>query len=79
MVLVMGTMFHCLNVLLTCEGVRLILLLVFSFLDPKGNNDTFGKPRWFDNMKIESEACRNGVGIVDVSASLKIEISVRIW
>ena len=46
------------------------------FSDPKGTNDTFGKPGWFENVKDEVEACTSAVGVADISATLKVEISV---
>ena len=48
-------------------------------LDPEEGKYTFGKPRWFDNLKFEVDACINGVGVVDTSASLRIEIMVLIF
>ncbi|XP_028392867.1 pyruvate dehydrogenase phosphatase regulatory subunit, mitochondrial-like isoform X2 [Dendronephthya gigantea] len=44
-------------------------------IDPQGNFATFGKPKWFNNVKTEVEACTSGVGVADISATLKIEIT----
>jgi len=41
---------------------------------PKGS---FYKPKFFDFMKDEFQACREGVGIIDMSSFSKIEIKVR--
>lgn len=40
---------------------------------PKGS---FYKPKFFDFMKEEFHACREGVGIIDMSSFSKIEIKV---
>jgi len=40
---------------------------------PKGS---FYKPKFFDFMKEEFQACREGVGIIDMSSFSKIEIKV---
>lgn len=42
---------------------------------PKGS---FYKPKFFDFMKEEFQACREGVGIIDMSSFSKIEIKVSI-
>lgn len=41
---------------------------------PKGS---FYKPQFFDFMKEEFQACREGVGIIDMSSFSKIEVQVR--
>lgn len=40
---------------------------------PKGS---FYKPKFFDFMKEEFQACIEGVGIIDMSSFSKIEIKV---
>lgn len=40
---------------------------------PKGS---FYKPQFFDFMKEEFQACREGVGIIDMSSFSKIEVQV---
>lgn len=37
---------------------------------------SFYKPKFFEFMKEESQACREGVGIIDMSSFSKIEIKV---
>lgn len=37
---------------------------------------SFYKPKFFDFMKEEFQACREGVGIIDMSSFSKIEIKV---
>lgn len=37
---------------------------------------TFSKPKFFDYMKEEYLACREGVGIIDMSSFSKIELNV---
>lgn len=39
---------------------------------------SFYKPQFFDFMKEEFSACREGVGIIDMSSFSKIEIRVII-
>lgn len=38
---------------------------------------TFFKPKFFEYMKEEFLACREGVGIIDMSSFSKIEVKVR--
>lgn len=59
-----------------CNGSRPMSKPGSQFLDPNGKCDTFGKPGWFDNVRGEVETCTSGVAVADISATLKIEISV---
>ncbi|KAG8225026.1 hypothetical protein J437_LFUL000003 [Ladona fulva] len=43
---------------------------------PKLPPGTFGKPKFFDYMREEYIACREGVGIIDMSSFTKFEIKV---
>lgn len=43
---------------------------------PKMPAGSFYKPKFFDFMKEEYLACREGVGIIDMSSFSKIEIKV---
>lgn len=43
---------------------------------PEMPQGTFFKPKFFDFMKEEYIACREGVGIIDMSSFSKIEIKV---
>lgn len=44
---------------------------------PEMPSGSFYKPKFFDFMKEEFLACREGVGIIDMSSFSKIEIKVR--
>lgn len=37
---------------------------------------TFGKPSWFDSVRDEYNACKQTVGLVDVSSFSQVEIWV---
>lgn len=37
---------------------------------------TYGKPTWFDNVRSEYWACRQGVVIIDMSTFTKFELRV---
>ncbi len=37
----------------------------------------FGKPVWFDKVKAEYWACREGVCLIDMSTFAKYELMVR--
>lgn len=39
--------------------------------------DTFGKPPWFENMKQEYLACREGVGLLDYSSFTKLDLKSK--
>lgn len=52
----------------------------FYFLEgkpPAMPEGTYFKPKFFDFMLAEYTACREGVGIIDMSSFSKIEIKVR--
>ena len=36
----------------------------------------FGKPKWFENVKSEYWACREGVCLIDMSTFTKFELAV---
>lgn len=38
---------------------------------------SFGKPPWFDNVRAEYWACREGVCLIDMSTFAKFELRVR--
>jgi len=38
---------------------------------------TYGKPTWFDNVRSEYWACRQGVCMIDMSTFTKFELRVR--
>lgn len=41
---------------------------------------TFGKPSFIDCVREEYHACREGVGVIDLSSFTKIEITVSyLW
>lgn len=44
---------------------------------PQMTEGTFYKPKFFDFMLAENLACREGVGIIDMSSFSKIEIKVN--
>jgi len=37
---------------------------------------TYGKPTWFDSVRSEYWACRQGVGLIDMSTFTKFELRV---
>ena len=39
---------------------------------------TFGKPHWFDAVRRESQACREGVALFDMSSCSKFVVEVRL-
>ncbi|XP_071445537.1 pyruvate dehydrogenase phosphatase regulatory subunit, mitochondrial-like isoform X1 [Hetaerina americana] len=46
---------------------------------PQMPQGTFGKPKFFDYMREEYVACREGVGIIDMSSFAKFEIKSQLW
>lgn len=38
---------------------------------------TFGRPGWFNAVKLEYQACKERVCLIDMSSFTKIEIKVR--
>jgi len=38
---------------------------------------TYGKPTWFENVRSEYWACRQGVCLIDMSTFTKFELRVR--
>ena len=42
------------------------------------NENTFGRPNWFGQVKEEHNACRNNVAMFDMSTFSKFEIEVMI-
>lgn len=58
-----------------------LLYLIITGSDPKPEMPpgSFYKPKFFEFMKEEFLACREGVGIIDMSSFSKIEIKVHFW
>ena len=44
----------------------------------EGDEGSFGKPVWFDKVKAEYWACREGVCLIDMSTFAKFELMVKI-
>ena len=53
----------------TCQSM--VLLEDFNDLSKQG---TFGKPRWFNTVKKEYNACRKGVAVIDMTSFTKYEL-----
>lgn len=53
-----------------------LFLVLEGIKNPEMPHGTFFKPKFFDFMKEEYLACREGVGIIDMSSFSKIEIKV---
>ncbi len=53
------------------------MLFVDEFMDVDDTHDGgFGKPVWFDRVKAEYWACREGVCLIDMSTFAKFELTV---
>ena len=63
--------FHC-----TCKDHSCILFPPMHLETERVNENTFGRPNWFNNVKEEHNACRNNVALFDMSAFAKFEIEV---
>ncbi|CAF0873182.1 unnamed protein product, partial [Didymodactylos carnosus] len=44
------------------------------YIEDRIKQGTFGKPRWFNAVKKEYNACRKGVGVIDMTSFTKFEI-----
>ena len=44
--------------------------------ESRHNDKTFGQPNWFDHVKKEVAACRNGAALFDLSSLAKFEVEV---
>jgi len=62
------------------EQRRLFLFFLVDKLHETGlpQKGTFGKPSWFDNVRAEYWACREGVCLIDMSTFAKFELRVSL-
>ena len=50
--------------------------LLNSFSESLVNENTFGRPNWFDNVREEHLTCRKSVAMFDLTSFSKFEIEV---
>ena len=46
--------------------------------ESRHNDRTFGWPNWFDHVKREVAACRDGAALFDLSSLTKFEVEVSV-
>ena len=56
--------------------MNILVLLSDLLLESQVNELTYGRPNWFDRVKVEHLACREKVALFDMSAFAKLEIEV---